>query len=200
MTPSVRAAAEASSSCRCGAELLRLEVLLEQESMAMDDFLKITVHAINFWPKLKACQSCLLVRLDKLLAVFDKLVGMLEEKSGTSQRPVPTLNDAPGGSATTTHSTTTTLQRCDTSKDSANSVPKLPGQQVPPMFFGDLRLDHKQSLCLLHILEHDVLKQLALTLYEIRQIETCVDARLEGFVDNVLCKVLHLMERAAQHK
>jgi hypothetical protein len=192
---------EAQSSatrCSCRGEIPHLKTLVDQNEPAVDDILKAASQSIEFWPRLKSCQACLQDRLEELLAAYDKIVSVLHATAGLFRAPGPPSNETPRDLARSSYVETTALRcRSQTGPTTTNSASVSASQVVPPMFLGDLRLDHEQSLASLRIVYHGVFKQLASILYEMRRIETGLDARLDSFIGDLLYTVLNLMEPGA---
>ncbi|KAK3938476.1 hypothetical protein QBC46DRAFT_451180 [Diplogelasinospora grovesii] len=168
-----------------------------QQTLALDEILGVAWQSIEFWSRLRSCQSCLRGRVEDLIVTYEKVVGALEATADVFQDNTATESTQAAGrlgisvSPGETDGLALQLPRSPATATSAN----FPGSLVvPPMFLGDFELDPEQSSALLCSMYHEVLRQLASVLYQMRQAETGLDARLDGNVAEILYKVLNLVE------
>lgn len=136
-------------------------------------------------------------RLEELLAIYDKVVGVLQAIAGLVQASGPASNEpledpADLGSSCLEAAALRYQPLASPATTASASVPVRTA--VPPMFLGELKLDHEQSLALLRTVCYDTLEQLASILYEVRQIKTVLDSRLDSLISDLLYRVLNIME------
>ena len=194
-TVSSRSSVTESSAlpCSCRGEIPRLRAQIDDTERAVDEILSIAHQSIGFWSRLKGCQACLQGRLEELLVMFDKIIGVLQATASLFQAPGTALNE-PRDNPADSPCRKTTVINYQTNPATMISASSSTSSMVPPMFLGDLRLDHDQSLALLRTVCYDAFKQLASTLYEMRQIKTVPGTRLETSIGDLLYKLLNLME------
>ena len=120
---------------------------------------------------------------------------MLQVTAALLHAPGPFLKESRKDSAESLCLETAALRyQTSTSPATTVSAVKSASGVVLPMFLGELRLDHEQSLALLRTVCDDALKQLASILYEMRQTKTVLDMRLDRSIGDLLYKILNLIE------
>lgn len=160
-------------------DILRLKRPIAENNPTVDEILGAAYRSIYFWSRLKGCQACLKGRLAELLAKYESTIGVLQVPSALFQAPDPASNESREDPADLEN----TILCSHTSTSPSTTAPALfsASSVLPPMFLGELMLDHEQSLALLGTVYDDALKQLASILYEMRQTRTVLEMRVGPF-------------------
>ena len=142
---------------------------IAENEPTVDKILSAAYQSIDFWSRLKGCQTCLKGRLEELLATYDRIIGVLQVTAALFHVPDPASNESRKDPADSLCLETAALRyQPPTSPAPTASALVSASGVVPPMFLGELRLNHEQSLALLRTVCDDTLKRLAAILYEMR--------------------------------
>ncbi|KAA8642475.1 uncharacterized protein ATNIH1004_011420 [Aspergillus tanneri] len=187
------------SLCFCGdSSPPELHALPINNESGVEAIFRLFSQAVAFWERLKTCRPCLEAHTHRVLDMIENVTGFLSNNvTDTAVNSVlaPEMHSRSSSSSSSIRSAPQNFAqpRVPVVAPSSSSLAAAL-ENLPPMALGRFTLDSQQGATLIRFIYRRMLRQIALILDEMQQMEHNQHIRWERELGNYLIPVLQLLE------